>query len=60
MKYLMFVCTDPDYTPGQDDGAPDVEDWVAEMDGRGIRLLGMRPARPATPRPFASATARCC
>ena len=50
MKYLMFVCTDPDYTPGQDDGAPDVEDWVAEMDGRGIRLLGdaTRPVSDAT------------
>lgn len=34
MKYLMLVCTDPDYTPGQDDGAPDVEDWVADMDGK--------------------------
>ena len=40
MKYLMLVCTDPDYTPGQDDGAPDVEDWVTDMDGKGIRLMG--------------------
>jgi len=50
MKYLMLVCTDPDYTPGQDDGAPDVEDWVTEMDGKGIRLMGSRtrPANDAT------------
>jgi hypothetical protein len=50
MKYLMLVCTDPDYTPGQDDGAPDVEDWVAENDARGIRLIGnrTRPASDAT------------
>jgi hypothetical protein len=47
MKYLMLVCTDPSYTPGQDDGAPDVEDWVAEMDGKGIRLMGSR-TRPAS------------
>jgi len=50
MKYLMLVCTDPDYTPGQDDGAPDVADWVAENDARGIRLIGnrTRPASDAT------------
>ena len=50
MKYLMLVCTDPDYTPGQDDGAPDVNDWVTEMDGKGIRLMGnaTRPASDAT------------
>ena len=50
MKYLMLVCTDPNYTPGQDDGAPDVEDWVAEMDGKGIRLMGnrIRPASDST------------
>ena len=50
MKYLMLVCADPNYTPGQDDGAPDVEDWVTEMDGKGIRLMGnrTRPASDAT------------
>jgi len=50
MKYLMLVCTDPDYTPGQDDGAPDVDNWVADMDGKGIRVMGnrTRPASDAT------------
>jgi hypothetical protein len=50
MKYLMLVCTDPDYTPGQDEGAPDVMEWVTEMDGKGTRLMGSRtrPARDAT------------
>ena len=50
MKYLMLVCNDPNYTAGQDDGAPDVEDWVSEMDGKGIRLMGnrTRPASDAT------------
>ncbi len=47
MKYLMLVCTDPSYTPSQADGAPDVEDWVSEMDGKGIRLMGSR-TRPAS------------
>jgi len=50
MRYLMLVCTDPDFVPGQDDGAPDVEDWVRQMDGSGVRLLGSRtrPAAAAT------------
>lgn len=50
MKYLMLVCNDPSYTPGQDDGAPDVEQWVADMDSKGIRLMGnrTRPASDAT------------
>ncbi|HEY2794321.1 MAG TPA: YciI family protein [Micromonosporaceae bacterium] len=42
MKYLMLVCVDPDFTPSDNDGAPDVEDWVTEMDGKGIRLMGNR------------------
>jgi hypothetical protein len=49
MKYLMLVCIDPDHT-ARDDGAPDVEDWVSEMDGKGIRVMGnrVRPASDAT------------
>jgi len=41
MRYLMFVCTDPSaekYDPKQDN----IESWVSEMDGRGIRVLGNR------------------
>lgn len=50
MKYLMLVCTDPGHPPGQDDAVPDVDDWVKEMDGRGIRLMGnrVRPVGDAT------------
>jgi hypothetical protein len=47
MKYLMLVCADPDYTPGQGEGAPDIDDWVAETDGKGTRLMGSR-TRPAS------------
>jgi hypothetical protein len=47
MKYLMLVCDDPDYTPSQQDDAPNVEDWVADTDARGIRLMGSR-TRPAS------------
>jgi hypothetical protein len=50
MKYLMLVCIDRDFKPSQDDGAPDVEDWVKEMDSKRIRLMGnrVRPASDAT------------
>ena len=42
MKYLMLVCTDPDYTPGQDDGAPDVNDWVTRNGWQGNPADGQR------------------
>jgi hypothetical protein len=47
MKYLMLVCTDQDYTSGQGEGAPDIEDWLTEVDGNGTRLMGSR-TRPAS------------
>jgi hypothetical protein len=47
MKYLMLVCMDPDYRPGQDEGAPNIDDWLAEVDGNGTRLMGSR-TRPAS------------
>ena len=50
MKYLMLVCYDPDYKAEPDEKEPEVDDWVTEMDGRGIRLMGnrTRPASDAT------------
>jgi len=46
-RYLMLVCVDPD---GEKDGPDDVEPWVEEMDGRGVRLFGdvLRPPEDAT------------
>jgi hypothetical protein len=46
----MLVCVDPDLEPGAGEGAPDVEDWVSETDGKGIRLMGsrVRPGSDAT------------
>jgi hypothetical protein len=39
MKYLMIVCFDPNVkVPETDDSNAD--DWVTEMDGRGVRLEG--------------------
>jgi hypothetical protein len=45
MRYLMFICTDPSaepYDPKQDN----IESWVSEMDGRGVRISGNRLTRP--------------
>lgn len=38
MKFMMLVCYDPTVEP--DEGGYDIESWVAEMDGRGVRLAG--------------------
>lgn len=43
MRYLMFVCRDSSIEFRPEDRArigPDVEAWVAEMEGRGVRLQG--------------------
>jgi hypothetical protein len=49
MKYLMFVCTDPE--PDTDAShLPDIDDWVAENDATGRRLQGseLAPTTAAT------------
>ena len=41
MRYLMFVCSDPEaekYVPEEDN----IKDWVDEMDRRRVRILGNR------------------
>ena len=41
MRYLMFVCVDPDaekYVPEEDN----IREWVDEMDRRKVRILGNR------------------
>jgi hypothetical protein len=44
----MFVATDSE--PDQEGAAPAVEDWAADVDRRGVRLIGdrLRPAEDAT------------
>jgi hypothetical protein len=39
MQFLMLVCRDTEPVPPADD-LPDIEDWVARMDGAGKRLAG--------------------
>ena len=40
MKYLMIVCFDPTIDPADAEGGMEIDAWVAEMDGRGVRLEG--------------------
>jgi hypothetical protein len=51
IRYMMFVCTDPAVDPGGDfaDMEP-VEPWVADMDGRRIRLYGSELEQPGSAR----------
>ena len=47
MRYMLLICG----TEGElvDDGTPGmtIEEWVEEMDGRGVRVQGNRLADPA-------------
>jgi hypothetical protein len=45
VKYLMIVCIDPAIEASASE-PEDTYNWVAEMDGRGVRLEG-RPLDPA-------------
>ena len=58
MKYLMIVCYDPTIKTTEDDGGMDIDAWVAEMDGRGVRLEGdaLDPAYATTVRVRAGET----
>ena len=46
MRYMLLICTDPE-APDDPPGAPDIDDWVAEMDGRGVRQMGEQLASSA-------------
>jgi hypothetical protein len=47
MKYVMFVCTDPDPDPDKTN-EPDIDAWVAEQDASGRRRQGMVLAPKST------------
>jgi hypothetical protein len=43
MKYMMLVCVDPSIAADEDEGPAagyDIDAWVSEMDGRGVRQEG--------------------
>jgi hypothetical protein len=48
MKYLLMICVEE--TPEVAEADANVEPWVREMDGRGVRLTGdrLRPPSEAT------------
>jgi hypothetical protein len=53
MKYLLLICADEsiDRSPGKEEEiAPAAQAWVAEMEGRGVRLQGhqLRPVSDAS------------
>jgi hypothetical protein len=50
MRYMMFVVVDPDAEAGPSDDRPTIEEWVADVDGRGKRIMGdqLRPLSDAT------------
>jgi hypothetical protein len=50
IRYVMLVCTDPAVDPREFDRAEPVGPWVAEMDGRGVRLYGSELEPPASAR----------
>ena len=41
MRYLFLICTDQTAEP-HDPAGDNIDEWVAEMDGRGTRILGNR------------------
>jgi len=50
IRYVMLVCTDPAVDPREFEHIDRVDPWVAEMDGRGIRLYGSELEPPGSAR----------
>jgi hypothetical protein len=50
LRYMMLVCTDPAVDPREFDRIEPVEPWVADLDGRGVRLYGSELEPPDSAR----------
>jgi hypothetical protein len=50
IRYMMLVCTDPAVDPREFDHIQPVDPWVAETDGRGVRLYGSELEPPESAR----------
>ncbi|TDD68452.1 transcription initiation protein [Jiangella aurantiaca] len=50
MKYLLFVACDPDHTEADVAAAPDIDEWLEYVNGKGLRITGdrLRPVSDAT------------
>jgi hypothetical protein len=49
-RYMMFACTDPEVGPQELARMEPVSPWVAEMDGRGVRMFGSELEPPGSAR----------
>ena len=49
-RYMMLVCTDPAVDPREFDRIEPVDPWVAETDGKGVRLYGSELEPPSSAR----------
>jgi hypothetical protein len=49
-RYMLLVCTDPAADPGELSRMEPVDPWVADLDGRGVRLFGSELTQPSTAR----------
>ncbi len=50
IRYMMLVCTDPAVDPREFACIEPVDPWVAELDGRGVRLYGSELEPPSNAR----------
>jgi hypothetical protein len=50
IRYVMLVCTDPAVDPREFARIEPVDPWVAEMNGRGVRLYGSELEPPGSAR----------
>ena len=50
IRYMMLVCTDPGVDPEEFTRIEPVDPWVAEMNGRGVRLYGTELEPPGSAR----------
>jgi hypothetical protein len=50
IRYMMLVCTDPAVDPQEFARIEPVDPWVAEMNGRGVRLYGSELEPPGSAR----------
>jgi hypothetical protein len=50
IRYLMLVCTDPAVDPREFSHIEPVDPWVAEVNGRGVRLYGSELEPPSSAR----------
>ena len=40
MRYMLLICSDPTAPAVEESELPDIDVWVTEMDGRGVRQVG--------------------